>query len=76
MNIYHQFDIIIYCRIFFFFISAKYIYSVDGFKGMYIGLSPKILAICIEHYSSLAISDYIKIDKNHNLIKENSNLEV
>lgn len=55
--------IIFYCFLF----SAKYIYSVDGFKGMYIGLAPKILGICIEHFSSVIVSDYIKIDKNQNV---------
>lgn len=48
---------------------------MDGFKGMYIGLAPKILAICIEHFSSVVVSDYIKIDKNQNLDKD-SDLEV
>lgn len=43
---------------------------------MYVGLPPKILSICIEHFSSLAISDYIKINKNLNLNNEDSNLEV
>lgn len=56
--------------------SAKYIYSVDGFKGMYIGLTPKILGICIEHFSSILISDYMQIGKNQNTDIENSSLEV
>lgn len=42
---------------------------------MYIGLSPKILGICIEHYSSSLMSDYIQIDNNQNVDK-NSDLEV
>jgi len=42
---------------------------------MYIGLGPKILGICIEHYSSSLMSDYIQIDKNQNVDKD-SELEV
>ncbi|XP_026804225.1 mitochondrial carrier homolog 2-like [Rhopalosiphum maidis] len=57
-------------------IYAKYIYSVDGFKGMYIGLGPKIMGICIEHFSSSLMSDYIQIDKNQNINNKDSDLEV
>lgn len=42
---------------------------------MYIGLGPKILGICIEHYSSSLMSDYIQIDKSQNVDKD-SDLEV
>jgi len=42
---------------------------------MYIGLGPKILGICIEHYSSSLMSDYIQIDKNQNVDKD-TDLEV
>jgi hypothetical protein len=48
---------------------------VDGFKGMYIGLGPKILGICIEHFSFVLVSDYIKSDKNYNVDKD-SDLEM
>lgn len=56
--------------------SAKYIYSVDGFKGMYIGLAPKIIGICVEHFSSSFMSDYIKFDKNQNLKNKDSDVEM
>jgi len=42
---------------------------------MYIGLGPKILGICIEHYSSSLMSDYIQIDKSQNVDKD-SDLEM
>jgi len=57
-------------------IYAKYIYSVDGLKGMYVGLTPKILGICIEHFSSVLISDYINVDKNQNVNIKDSDLEL
>lgn len=57
-------------------VYAKYIYSVDGFKGMYVGLAPKIMGICIEHFSSSLMSDYIQIDKNLNVDNTDSDLEV
>lgn len=57
--------------------SAKYIYSVDGFKGMYIGLAPKILGICVEHFTSILVSDYIKIEKNNqNINYKDSEIEM
>lgn len=59
-----------------FLFSAKYIYSIDGFKGMYIGLGPKILGVCIEHFSALAMSDYIKIDVSQNEDNKDSDLEL
>lgn len=43
---------------------------------MYIGLAPKILGICIEHFSALAVSDYIQFDKNENANNKDSDLEV
>lgn len=55
---------------------AKYIYSVDGFKRMYIGLAPKILGICVEHLSTIAMSDYIKFDYYQNEDNKDSDLEL
>jgi len=43
---------------------------------MYVGLTPKILGICVEHFSSILISDYIKIDKNPNASIKDSDLEL
>jgi len=43
---------------------------------MYIGLGPKIMGICIEHFSSYLMSDYIQIDKNQNINNKDSDLEV
>lgn len=43
---------------------------------MYIGLAPKILGICTEHFTSVLISDYIKIDKNQNLNNTDSEKEM
>lgn len=57
-------------------VYAKYISSVDGLKGMYVGLAPKILGICVEHFSSMLISDYIKIDKNPRASIKDSDLEL
>lgn len=56
--------------------SAKYICSVDGFKGMYIGLAPKILGICVEHFTTVLISDNIKIDKTQNVDYKDSEIEM
>jgi len=43
---------------------------------MYVGLAPKIMGICIEHFSSSLMSDYIQIDKNLNVDNTDSDLEV
>lgn len=43
---------------------------------MYIGLTPKILGICIEHFSSVLISDYMRIDKSPIIDSKHSDLEV
>lgn len=49
---------------------------MDGFKGMYVGLAPKIAGICIEHISTVLMADYIQIDKNQNVDNNDSDLEV
>lgn len=43
---------------------------------MYVGLAPKILGICIEHFTTVLISDYIKIDKSQNVDYKDSELEM
>lgn len=43
---------------------------------MYIGLAPKIVGGCIEHFSSLLLANYIKIDKIQNLKESDSELEM
>lgn len=43
---------------------------------MYTGLAPKILGICVEHLSAIAMSDYIKFDKRKNEDRTDSDLEL
>lgn len=43
---------------------------------MYIGLTPKILGICVEHLSTIAMSDYIKFDYYQNEDNKDSDLEL
>lgn len=43
---------------------------------MYVGLAPKILGVCVEHFSSLLVSDYIKDYKSENEIDLKSDLEM
>lgn len=43
---------------------------------MYSGLTPKILGICVEHLSAIAMSDYIKFDRYQNEDSKDSDLEL
>lgn len=43
---------------------------------MYIGLVPKLVGNCIEHFSSSILADYIKIDKKPNIERNDSELEM
>ncbi|VVC32581.1 Hypothetical protein CINCED_3A014322 [Cinara cedri] len=56
-------------------VYAKHIYSVDGFKGLYTGFGPKIIGICVEHFSTSLVAEYIKTDKSQN-VQFDSELEL
>jgi len=43
---------------------------------MFVGLAPKIMGICIEHFSSSLMSDYIQFDKNLNIDNKDSDSEM
>ncbi|XP_050432054.1 mitochondrial carrier homolog 1-like [Adelges cooleyi] len=57
------------------FSYTKYIYEVDGFKGMYAGLAPKLVGVFVEHSSSWFMTNYVKFEKKDTLDPEDSDLK-
>lgn len=43
---------------------------------MYVGLGPKILAVCVDHFSSSILSDYIQFNESSNADSKDSDLEM
>ncbi|XP_050539970.1 mitochondrial carrier homolog 1-like [Daktulosphaira vitifoliae] len=54
------------------FSYSKYIYQIDGFKGMYSGLAPKLVGVFVEHCTTWFITNYVKLEKKQILDTEES----